>query len=127
MCASLAEDRYGTVQRDIPRILEALLAFLIDLDAYQNELTAAAPNATEPGSERKREELSKANDVVIGLAEGTTDFSPLNVREFYIDEFDEAIRNGVVRVAQTFGDKLNAFKLSPRAARKLQGFADYRF
>jgi nucleoporin NDC1 len=28
LCASLTEDRYGVVQRDIPRILEALLVFL---------------------------------------------------------------------------------------------------
>ena len=39
-CASLKEDTYGIVQRDIPKILEALLAFLTALEDYQAELNA---------------------------------------------------------------------------------------
>ena len=37
-CASLKEDRYGVVQRDIPKIIEALLSFLGALEEYQAEL-----------------------------------------------------------------------------------------
>lgn len=37
-CASLAEDRYGVVQRDIPKIIEALLSFLTAIEDYQAEL-----------------------------------------------------------------------------------------
>lgn len=36
--ASLTEDAYGTVQRDIPRILEALLAFLQAVEDYRAEV-----------------------------------------------------------------------------------------
>ena len=39
-CASLTEDRYGVVQRDIPKIVEALLAFLTALEDFQAELNA---------------------------------------------------------------------------------------
>ena len=39
-CASLSEDRFGVVQRDIPRILEALLSFLSAIEEYQAEINA---------------------------------------------------------------------------------------
>jgi hypothetical protein len=37
----LTEDRYGVVQRDIPRILEALLAFLTALEDTQRGITVS--------------------------------------------------------------------------------------
>ena len=43
MCASLSEDRYGIVQRDIPRILEAFLAFLDAVEDSQVEINAKDP------------------------------------------------------------------------------------
>ena len=36
-----------------------------------------------------------------------------------------ALKDGIVRIVRTFGDKLSAFKFPPRIARKLQGFVDY--
>lgn len=39
-CASLTEDRYGVVQRDIPKILEAMLSFLSAIEEYQVEINA---------------------------------------------------------------------------------------
>ena len=38
--ASFTEDRYGVVQRDIPKILEALISFLSAVEQYQTELGA---------------------------------------------------------------------------------------
>ena len=35
---SLNEDAYGVVQRDVPRVLEALLSFTTALEAYTQEL-----------------------------------------------------------------------------------------
>ena len=63
MCASLSEDKYGVVQRDIPRILEAMLSFLSALEEYQVELNA---------SSAPREELEKAGDVLAVLVDGTS-------------------------------------------------------
>lgn len=38
-CASLTEDRYGVVQRDIPKILEALVSFLLVTEEYLAEIS----------------------------------------------------------------------------------------
>lgn len=43
MCASLVEDHYGVVQRDIPRILEALLSFLSAIEEYQSDVNMQNP------------------------------------------------------------------------------------
>lgn len=61
VCASLTEDRYGVVQRDIPRILEVLLAFLTALEDAQKEI---------PSSD-DAEETARANDVYSRPADGT--------------------------------------------------------
>ena len=36
-----------------------------------------------------------------------------------------AIKEGVVQIVRTFGEKLSAFRFPPRVAKKLQGFVDY--
>ena len=55
VCYSLTEDKYGIVQRDIPRIIEALLSLLTALEDYQSELRAKYP-------EPKPEELQKLSE-----------------------------------------------------------------
>lgn len=60
MCASLTEDRYGVVQRDIPRILEALLAFLTALEDAQKEVSLSDD----------AEEAARAIDVYSRPADG---------------------------------------------------------
>jgi nucleoporin NDC1 len=78
VCASLAEDQYGVVQRDIPQILEALSSFLSAVEQYQSEIGARhAPTApTEPPSEEALEEecmrleLEKAQEILADVREG---------------------------------------------------------
>ena len=36
-----------------------------------------------------------------------------------------ALKEGIVRIVRTFGERLSAFKFPPRIAHKLQGFVDY--
>jgi len=43
-CASLREDRYGVVQRDLPKILEAFLSFLGALEDYRIEIVGSCPS-----------------------------------------------------------------------------------
>jgi len=62
VCASLTEDRYGVVQRDIPRILEALLVFLMALEDAQKEI--ASPDDAD--------DAARAVDVYSGAADGMT-------------------------------------------------------
>ena len=40
--ASLEEDAYGVLQKDIPKILEALTSYLIMLEMYTREVQASA-------------------------------------------------------------------------------------
>ena len=113
--ASLTEDRYGAVQRDIPRVLEAFLSFLSAVEAYQVEVAGhALPSAEElkgmsglerEAKAREAEEVRRAGEA-LGLVA-------------------DALKDGVALIARTFGDKLLAFKFPPRVARKLQGFVDY--
>jgi hypothetical protein len=58
----LTEDRYGVVQRDIPRILEALLVFLTALEDAQKEI-ASSDDA---------DDAARAVDVYSGAADGMT-------------------------------------------------------
>ena len=36
-----------------------------------------------------------------------------------------AIKEGIVQIVRTFGEKLSAFKFPPWVTKKLQGFVDY--
>jgi len=60
VCASLTEDRYGVMQRDIPRILEALLVFLTAVEDAQKEIVS--PDDTD--------DAARAVDVYSGPADG---------------------------------------------------------
>ncbi|KAI0002445.1 nucleoporin protein Ndc1-Nup [Russula compacta] len=95
VCASLTEDRYGVVQRDIPRIIEALLVFLTAIEDAQKEV-ALSDDA---------EDAARAIDVYSRPA--------------------DAMREAVVRIVQTFGARLTAFRFPHHIAQKLQGFVDY--
>jgi len=83
------------VQRDIPRILEALLRFLTALEEAQKEI-AVSDDA---------EEVARAFDVYSLPADVT--------------------KEAIVRIVQTFGPRLTAFRFPHHIAEKLQGFADY--
>jgi len=117
-CASLTEDRFGVVQRDIPRILEALLSFLSAIEEYQDEIKAkykvpVSEELTAAGMDAKEVEAR----VLIGIEvvkAGET-----------LGEVAGALKDGIARIVRTFGDKLLAFKFPPRTAGKLQGFIDY--
>lgn len=81
VCASLTEDRYGVVQRDIPRILEAFLSFLSALEEYQVEVSSLyvppTPEEVTQGDskalerkERARVEVAKATEAIGVVADG---------------------------------------------------------
>ncbi|KAG6847401.1 hypothetical protein H0H93_008452, partial [Arthromyces matolae] len=110
--ASLTEDKYGVVQRDIPKILEAMLSFHSAIQSYRAEVQAKytppvqdqvyTPEEIDE-SEALRLEVERASEV-------------LN----YLSEY---LRAGIARIVRTFGDKLLAFKFPPRVAERLQPMA----
>jgi len=99
IAASLKEDTYGTVQRDIPRILEALLSFMTAVE--------------ELGLEIQRE----------GSSKGTLDYRTAG--DTIVTPLQESLGRGLRKVVETFGDKLTAFKFPVKTAKKLQGYLDY--
>ena len=67
ICGSLTEDKYGVVQRDIPKILEAMLSFLTAIEEYQAEVSAMyVPPPTE--GTVTVEELQRAEAVRVDVA-----------------------------------------------------------
>ncbi|KAG5351222.1 hypothetical protein C0989_007373 [Termitomyces sp. Mn162] len=108
------EDRFGVVQRDIPKILEAMLSFLSAIQAYHFEVRSQYVPPIQDQvytpeqiaeAEAIRVEVEKACDV--------------------LDHLSEYLRAGIARIVRTFGDKLLAFKFPPRIAEKLQPFIEY--
>ncbi|KAJ7182968.1 nucleoporin protein Ndc1-Nup-domain-containing protein [Mycena crocata] len=131
-CASLTEDRFGVVQRDIPRVLEALCAFLgaveeaveglrpagAGADTQSADTSTDGPEAGAAEVEKTEEQKRKAQE----LAEEAADLD--QAREVLGDVAD-ALKEGIARITRTFGDKLRAFRFAPRTAARLQGFVDY--
>ncbi|KAG8803420.1 hypothetical protein FRC17_006178 [Serendipita sp. 399] len=98
--ASLTEDAYGTLQQDIPKVLEVLVRTLIALEQYAIELST---NAQE-----------KADD------EGETHAAITNL----IVPFTNDIKSALHEILNTFGDRLNVFRLPPDVGKRLKLFVD---
>ena len=82
MCASLTEDKYGVVQRDIPRIMEALLSFLSAVEEYQGEVHSKNP---EPSPEEMQnlslEQQAEKLQTMMDVALAVDAFSEVSDRE----------------------------------------------
>lgn len=143
VCKSLTEDSYGVVQRDIPRILEAFLAFLSAVEEYQVELQGLLPPPTPEDAdvlereraEMKREQVERAGLAIGVVGDGESSSVLLSSFELSCGSLTEvvvvcvvrtvALKEGVIRIVRTFGGRLSAFKFPMGTARKLQGFVDY--
>lgn len=58
-CASLKEDRYGVVQRDLPKIIEAFLSFLGVLEDYRAEIVKTCPTHEDIAASTGEEQEDK--------------------------------------------------------------------
>ena len=135
VCRSLTEDRYGVVQRDIPKIFEALLSFLTAIEEYQTEINKLhVPLTPEDIQQLPVKELAQRERVALEVARAGEVLGEVSDGEHFlvscamltlIASSRAAIKTGVGQIARTFGDKLAAFKFPPRIAHKLQGFVDY--
>jgi nucleoporin NDC1 len=66
VAASLKDDTLGNVQRDIPRVLEALLSFLAETEAFEAELESKLPQQRQQGdgaNDNRLEDVETARDV----------------------------------------------------------------
>ncbi|TBU28210.1 nucleoporin protein Ndc1-Nup [Dichomitus squalens] len=115
-CASLTEDAYGVVQRDIPKIVEALLSFLTALEEFHTELNAKyALPPLEQLQQLSAKDVAEKELLALEAARASEVCGVVT----------DAIKEGVVQIVRTFGEKLAAFRFPPRIAKKLQGFVDY--
>ncbi|KAF9524907.1 nucleoporin protein Ndc1-Nup [Crepidotus variabilis] len=111
-CSSLTEDRYGVVQRDIPKILEALVSFLVATEEYLADVCSKY-NPPSSFASPKEEATYNALAIEVGTSHKTLSYVA------------DRLREGIARIVRTFGDKLLAFKFPPRTAQKLQAFLEY--
>ena len=68
VCASLTEDKYGVVQRDMPKIIEAMLSFLSAVEDYHAEIKARYVPLESEGQNVTLEELRKAEAIRVDVA-----------------------------------------------------------
>lgn len=68
VAASLKDDTLGTVQRDIPRILEAMSSFLAEAEAFHVQLENTLPRGIEATPEHdEANRLEATRDVARAL------------------------------------------------------------
>ncbi|BGP45937.1 hypothetical protein JCM10450v2_001772 [Rhodotorula kratochvilovae] len=104
ICASLKEDPYGVTQRDIPKVLEALVRYLSVLDALADELQAQAERTL--GGPEEREHARKVVEREVG-------------------EVQEALRAGAKAILTEFAEYLGEFRFPTQIAAKLQLLVDW--
>ncbi|EJD08511.1 uncharacterized protein FOMMEDRAFT_151374 [Fomitiporia mediterranea MF3/22] len=108
---SLKEDTLGSVQRDIPRILEAMVLFHTAIENYRVELSSAV-SALETSNALRETELT--------ILKEETDLATE-----WVEDLSSELRTGISLILKTFGDRLAKFRFPPTIATRLQSFADY--
>ena len=119
VCASLTEEHYRVVQRDVPHILEAFLSFLTALEEYQVEVTTLyvppTPDEITQGNfkvlrekERTRVEVAKATETIGIIADGTffEASHPSRMADVLVFFWYSALRSGVADITQTVESSL---------------------
>lgn len=71
ICASLREDPYGVAQGDIPKVLEAFVLYLMELEKLTRVLLASVEGE---GKAMEREEMMEEIGVQIESIEGGRSF-----------------------------------------------------
>lgn len=131
ICASLHEDQYGVVQRDIPRTLELLLSFLSAIEEYYGQVRSLY--VPPPSSDEERE--GNGNGASEAAVDGKLALKGWEERmrlQYEVEQsmkvlgiMIDVLKEAVVRIVRTFGYSLKVFKLPPRTEQKLQLFLDY--
>ena len=131
VCASLTEDQYGVVQRDIPKILEAMVRFLGEVDKWRAEILATSSLTVTPASVDSSPSASSATaDGSPQRPKPISNQDPRAEEEWLkanavLTELSDGLRESIGRITRTFGDKLMAFRFPPAVASGVQAFMDY--
>lgn len=126
VCASLTEDTFGVVQRDIPKILETMVKFLGEMEGWRAQLAASTPSPSALVSSDHNPNQTGGQDAVQELSlKQIRAQQELDSAKALLSEPSDGLKEGIGRVVRTFGDKLTAFRFPPTVAKSLQGFLDY--
>ncbi len=144
VCASLTEDQYGVVQRDIPKILEAMVRFLREVDKWRAEISVASSSPAPGAAAAATANVSPSNSTTTATtadsparpANANANANPKSKEDLQaeeerakanaiLSELSEGLRESIGRIVRTFGNKLMAFKFPPVVASGVQGFMDY--
>src|ERR1700722_20700163 len=98
ICASLTEDPFGVVQRDIPRTLEAFLTFLDAIEEYHAELWVL-PTPEHPLTESDIQEMEKAHEALSVVIDGKQ--CSFLVCLPCLIRLTTALKEGVIRIVRT--------------------------
>jgi nucleoporin NDC1 len=120
---SLEEDSLGTIQRDIPKVLEALCGYLNVVEDARDELV----NMIKPNtSDAKREEISRGLETLEPLLHGwSSTLYPRSLKKF-LNQNVEALSNAVESIVCTFDQRLSVFSFSQRTSRRLQALSEQK-
>lgn len=121
--ASLEEDAYGVLQKDIPKILEALTSYLIMLEKYTRELQASAAAGDVEHKVQVEQGLTSVVEPLVGggFERPGVDEQLLKKKDLFFPELNSAIK----AVLATFGERLNVFRMPTHVAARLQLIAEY--
>ncbi|KAF9965576.1 Nucleoporin NDC1 [Mortierella alpina] len=103
--ASYKEDRYGVVQKDIPRILESMLGLLVTLEAFM---------------------WAEGRTVAY---EGSSYPAPVNARKLVITQsrtLCKALKTSISQIVVTFQDQLSDLTLATAHADRLRRFTEFQ-
>ena len=129
------EDQYGVVQRDIPKILEAMVRFLGEVDKWRAEISAASSLTVTATTADSSPSASSAT-ATTAAAGSPQRPKPITNQEqraeeerlkgnAVLTELSDGLRECIGRIVRTFGDKLMAFRYPPAVASGVQAFMDY--
>ena len=86
----MTEDRYGIVQRDIPKILETLTSFLSAIEEYQFQITSLI-KPSSISSELSRKEQEAQNLVAIEVEKAQEILGEMADGVFYVYFYNETV------------------------------------
>jgi len=111
---SLTEDALGTVQRDIPKVLESLCGCLSVVEDAREELgkKVGLDVRGSGGAEVTSADEGMDDEKKVEVLRGLTEIEPLRA----------ALESAVGSITSTFGQRLNVFSFTPKTERRLMPF-----
>ena len=121
------------MQRDIPKILEAMVRFLREVEKWRAEISAVSSSPALAANVSPSNSTTTATTADSPPRPANDSKSKQNEQEAeerakanaILTELSDGLKESIGRIVRTFGNKLMAFKFPPAVASGVQGFMDY--